>query len=70
LDKNIKPKILFEISRIDEIIGITKPLRDLCKIKTQWTGEVSGEVVIASEMAAVWQDQAAVTRARDCSGIA
>jgi hypothetical protein len=33
LDENIKQKILFEISQIDETIDSTKPLRDLCKIK-------------------------------------
>jgi hypothetical protein len=33
LDKNVKQKILFEISQIDEVIDSTKPLRDLCKIK-------------------------------------
>jgi hypothetical protein len=33
LDENIKQKILFEISQIDELINSTKPLRDLCKIK-------------------------------------
>jgi hypothetical protein len=34
LDETIKQKILFEISQIDELIDSTKPLRDLCKIKT------------------------------------
>jgi hypothetical protein len=34
LDENIKQKILFEISQVDEVIDSTKPLRDLCKIKT------------------------------------
>jgi hypothetical protein len=33
LDENIKQKILFEISQIDEVIASTKPLRDLCKIR-------------------------------------
>jgi hypothetical protein len=33
LNENIKQKILFEISQIDEVIKSTKPLRDLCKIK-------------------------------------
>jgi hypothetical protein len=33
LDKNVKQKILFEISQIDEVIDSTKLLRDLCKIR-------------------------------------
>jgi hypothetical protein len=33
LDENVKQKILFEISQIDEVIDSTKPLRDLCKIR-------------------------------------
>ncbi|MDR1290204.1 MAG: hypothetical protein LBK06_03290, partial [Planctomycetaceae bacterium] len=33
MNENIKQKILFEISQIDEVIKSTKPLRDLCKIK-------------------------------------
>jgi hypothetical protein len=33
LDENIKKKILFEISQIDELVNSTKPLRDLCRIK-------------------------------------
>ncbi|MDR0663608.1 MAG: hypothetical protein LBF80_05975 [Spirochaetaceae bacterium] len=30
----MKQKILFEISQIDEVIDSTKPLRNLCKIRT------------------------------------
>jgi hypothetical protein len=33
LDENVKQKILFEISQIDEVIDSTKPLRDLCKLR-------------------------------------
>jgi hypothetical protein len=33
LDENIRQKILFEISQIDEVIESTKPLRDLCKMR-------------------------------------
>jgi hypothetical protein len=33
LDENIKQKILFEMSQIDEVIDSTKPLCDLCKIR-------------------------------------
>jgi hypothetical protein len=33
LDENVKQKIIFEISQIDEVIDSTKLLRDLCKIR-------------------------------------
>lgn len=33
MDENIKKKILFEITQINEAMDSTKPLRDLCKIK-------------------------------------
>ena len=33
MDENVKQKILFEISQIDEVIDSTKPLRDLCKLR-------------------------------------
>jgi hypothetical protein len=33
LDENVKQKILFEMSQINEVIDSTKPLRDLCKIR-------------------------------------
>jgi hypothetical protein len=33
LNKNVKQKIIFEISQIEEVIDSTKPLRDLCKIR-------------------------------------
>jgi hypothetical protein len=42
LDENVKQKILFEMSQIDEIIESTKPLRDLCKIRVPDIIEKSG----------------------------
>jgi hypothetical protein len=33
LDENVKRKILFEISQIDEALESAKPLRDLCKAR-------------------------------------
>ena len=33
MDKNVKIKIEYEISRIDKSIGSVKPLLDLCKLK-------------------------------------
>jgi hypothetical protein len=34
LDNGLKVKVLFEISQIDKLIGDSKPLFDLCKLRT------------------------------------
>jgi hypothetical protein len=46
LDNGLKVKVLFEISQIDKLIGDSKPLFDLCKLKTPDFIEMSAAAMI------------------------
>jgi len=46
LDDIIKAKILFEISQIDKLIDKSKPLLDLCKLKTPDYIEISAAALL------------------------
>jgi len=46
LDEKIKTKIVFEISQIDKLLNDSKPLLDLCKLKTPDFIEMSAAALI------------------------
>jgi len=46
LDKNIKAKVMFEISQIDKLICDCEPLLDVCKIKTLDFIELSAAAMV------------------------
>ncbi|MCL2804976.1 MAG: hypothetical protein FWD26_03455 [Treponema sp.] len=46
MDKNIKAKVMFEISQIDKLICDCEPLLDVCKIKTLDFIELSAAAMV------------------------
>jgi hypothetical protein len=46
LDNGLKAKILFEISQIDKLLNDSKPLLDLCKLKTPDFIETSAAALV------------------------
>jgi hypothetical protein len=46
LDNGVKAKILFEISQIDKLLDESKPLLDLCKLKTPDFIEMSAVALV------------------------
>jgi len=46
LDEKLKRKIIFEISQIDKLLNDSKPLLDLCKLKTPAFIEMSAAALL------------------------
>ena len=46
MDKGLQAKIVFEVSQIDKLIGDSKPLLDVCRVKTPDFIEMSAAAMI------------------------
>ena len=46
MDEKLKRKIIFEISQIDKLLNDSKPLLDLCKLKTPAFIEMSAAALL------------------------